>query len=71
MKPDPSHAPATMTLRENFAGLALQALLSCDVSVYPPGVNRTSPLKDLTQGWAKVAVAYADALLAELAKEKP
>lgn len=54
-----------ITLRQHFAGLAMQGMLSnslpCD------GIT----LEEVTNEVAGSAVAYADALLAELSKEHP
>lgn len=50
-----------LTLREYYAGLAMQGILaSC-----PSGINlKECPFKD----WAKSAIKQADALIAELEK---
>lgn len=52
-----------LTKREYFAGLAMQALKDNYVAIYSHGY-RVNIWKDV----AEDAVAYADALLAELAK---
>lgn len=57
-------APSGLTKREYFAGLAMQALVSDIVNAEANGYEVTS---DQT---AKEAVSQADALLAELEKEK-
>ena len=52
-----------ITLRQHFAGLAMQGILAN--RVYDP------PRRDRLHGMALDAVAAADALLAELAKDAP
>ena len=49
-----------LTIREYYAGLAMQGLLAGRMGY------QTTP-----EHWCQTAVAMADALLAELAKEKP
>ena len=54
-----------MTLRQHYAGLAMQGLIA-DPAPAPEGI-RSNP-KERLKYFAKRACAYADALLAELAK---
>lgn len=55
-----------ITLRQHFAGLAMQGCLA--YSYCNPQSGNYHENSD-AQGVAKAAVAYADALLAELAKD--
>jgi hypothetical protein len=64
---------AGLTLREHFAGLAMQGLLVnasvfassyTDNRLYPSDPDR--PFREHAKEAAKTAIAYADALLAEL-----
>lgn len=52
---NPETHPSGMTLRDYFAGIALQGMLSSDSSI-----DRTKIKKDV---WARVAYAFADAML--------
>jgi hypothetical protein len=57
-----------LTKREWFAGLAMQGMLaSCPEGVRFNPKERPLPL----EAWAQYSVKMADALIAELAKEKP
>jgi hypothetical protein len=53
-----------MTLREHYAGLAMQGFLAC-----PDGLGFASAA-EAAKHYAAQSVAYADALLAELEKTK-
>jgi hypothetical protein len=61
-----------MTLRDWFAGQALYGLLSNidndSDSDYPDGCSADSTCEEIRVGWAKLAFAYADAMLAERSK---
>ena len=56
--------PGGMSLREWFAGMAIQGLLACPDVGRPPGATAVSTREELTLAWAKFSYAYADAMLA-------
>lgn len=63
MKDEKLMSITNITLRQYYAGLALQGILSS----CPSGINlKECPFKD----WAKSAIKQADALISELEKEK-
>ena len=58
--------------RDKAAALALQGLLTVvDDDTWPCGCGPDSTFEEICAGWAKMAVAYADALIAELDRTRP
>lgn len=54
-----------LTKREHFAAAALNGAIQLSIEALKSGIYETSPEKT-----AKIALEYADSLIAELAKEK-
>lgn len=57
-----------LTKREYFAALALKGLLATEKHITNYGVNLDSEIHDTPRAHATVAIAMADALIAELSK---
>jgi hypothetical protein len=56
-----------LTIREHFAGLAMQCVLSCDKLMH--GVLLGSSVETVAGTVSELSVMLADALISELAKE--
>lgn len=67
----PEHQHEGMTLRQYYAGLAMQGMLSCSIIMEDMDklVQCSEPALNLPEIVAKGAVDLADALIAQLEKE--